>query len=122
MAERVCTKHLLRLNRRKTEVRAGTNPINGKAAIETHPYPSCRPIQKSGSRPVRLRFGGGAEHEPKAFSVFRSRDFSRSLFSSPSFFPLPPLPWTRPGRRIGPCWEATRAPTQGPKTEAGCHC
>jgi hypothetical protein len=25
------------------------------------------------------------------------------------------LDWTWPGRRIGQCWEATRAPTQGPR-------
>ena len=29
------------------------------------------------------------------------------------------LQWTRPGRRIGLCWEATRAPSQGPSSEIG---
>jgi hypothetical protein len=29
------------------------------------------------------------------------------------------LQFIRPGRRIGQCWEATRAPTQGPRPRRG---
>jgi hypothetical protein len=57
-AERVCTKHLLRLNRRgHTEAALRVANSIKLAALETHPFPLTVLFKRSGSRPVRFRIG-----------------------------------------------------------------